>query len=237
MKIRSYLPGFLLLLTTAIHAQQDVLNAPEDRITDARDGTGYRTVTIGNQVWMAENLRYLPSVVGPEEGSVKEPLYYVYGYNGTDVLEATTTANYEIYGVLYNWSAAMNGARSSTSKPSGVQGVCPAGWHLPSDAEWTQLTDYLSINVAGGSLKSSGTAHWDSPNTGGNNVTGFSALPGGYRSSDGYFVSMGEDSDFWSASKNKRHYAWFRNIHYNEADVGRNSFPKDTGFSVRCVKD
>ena len=96
--------------------------------TDPRDNTVYKWVKIGNQVWMAENLRYLPNVVGPETGSNIEPYCYVYDYNGTDVTAAKATENYDTYGVLYNWSAAMNGATSSDANPSNVQGICPAGW-------------------------------------------------------------------------------------------------------------
>src|SRR5690554_6700140 len=133
-------------------------------IKDARDNQTYRIVTIGSQTWMAENLKYLPSVVGPETGSQTTPHYYVYGYNGTNVTDAKATANYNTYGVLYNWPAEMN--------------ACPDGWHLPSDAEWTELTDYLGgESVAGGKLKETGTTHWASPNTGATNETGFTALP------------------------------------------------------------
>ena len=154
-----------------------------------------------------------------------------------NVDDAKATANYNIYGVLYNWPAAMNEATSSDARPSGVQGVCPCGWHLPSDAEWTQLTDYLGTRVAGGKLKASGTTRWDPPNSGANNETGFSAFPGGYRNADGTFVSMGEDADFWSATEYSSSHAWFRNIHFNDKDVGRNNYPRQTGFAVRCVKD
>jgi uncharacterized protein (TIGR02145 family) len=135
-------------------------------IKDARDNQTYRIVTIGSQTWMAENLKYLPSVVRPRTGSKTTPHYYVYGYDGTNVTDAKATANYNTYGVLYNWPAAMNGTASSTTNPSGVQGVCPDGWHLPSDAEWTELTDYLGGAIdAGGKLKETGTTHWNSPNT------------------------------------------------------------------------
>lgn len=206
-------------------------------LTDSRDGNTYKVVKIDEQLWMAANLKYLPSVVGPGTGSETKPYYYVYGYDGTNVSDARAKANYDIYGVLYNWPAAMNKATSSTSNPSGVQGVCPTGWHLPSDAEWTQLTDYLGLSVAGGKLKESRMTHWDSPNTGATNETGFTALAGGYRKEDGKFVSMGEDSDFWSASEFNTNFAWFRNIHYDDTDVGRNNFNKEIGFSVRCVKD
>src|SRR4030042_875983 len=91
-------------------------------------------------------LAYLPAVSPPASESMTDPYYYVYDYNGNSVTAAKATGNYMTYGVLYNWSAAMNGAASSIANPSGVQGVCPTGWHLPSDAEWTQLTDYLAAN-------------------------------------------------------------------------------------------
>ncbi len=104
-------------------------------IQDSRDSQIYQYITIGAQVWMTENLAYLPSVFAPATGSNSTAYYYVYGYNGTDVAAAKATSNYTTYGVLYNWPAAMNGSASSTSNPSGVQGICPSGWHLPSDAE------------------------------------------------------------------------------------------------------
>ena len=133
--------------------------------TDFRDGNHYNVVKIANQVWMAENLKYLPSVVGPPTTSYTLPYYYVYGYYGTDVNAAKATANYTTYGVLYNWAAALTS--------------CPAGWHLPGTGEWTQLTDYLGgLSTAGGKLKETGTAHWASPNTGATNEYGFTALPG-----------------------------------------------------------
>ena len=206
-------------------------------LTDSRDGNIYKVLKIGEQVWMAENLKYLPRVTGPGKGSRTKPYYYVNGYDGTNVSDAKATAKYDTYGVLYNWLAAMNEGESSTAKPSGVQGVCPCGWHLPSDAEWEQLIDYLGTGVAGGKLKEKGTTHWNSPNTGATNETGFTALPGNYRKDDGTFASVGEDSDFWSATEDNSKYAWFLNIHFNESDVGRNTFKKEVGFSVRCVKD
>lgn len=151
--------------------------------TDPRDGNVYKTIQIGNQIWMAENLKYLPSVVGYETGSVTYPYYYVYGYNGTNISDAKATENYATYGVLYNWSAVMGGAMNSNNNPSGVRGVCPEGWHVPSEAEWTELTDFLGGEVvAGGKLKETGTEHWKTPNKGATNETGFTALAGGMRS-------------------------------------------------------
>ena len=144
--------------------------------------------------------------------------------------------NNNTYGVLYNWPAAMNGAASSTTNPSGVQGVCPTGWHLPSDAEWTELTDYLT-SYAGGKLKETGTTHWNSPNTGATNETGFTALPGGYRIDSGSFVSIGNYGLWWSATEFDTNNAWFRFMLYNNSDVYRSSNYKELGFSVRCLRD
>lgn len=205
---------------------------------DSRDGNVYQTVTIGNQVWMAENLRYLPSVVAPGTGSQKTPYYYVNGYNGTVVADAKATSNYTTYGVLYNWPAAMADNASSTANPSGVQGVCPTGWHLPGDAEWKGLTDYLGeISEAGGKLKETGLIHWTSPNAGATNETGFTALPGGLRSYDGAFSSIGGSGRWWSATEFNVTSAWYRDVGCNNSDVNRNYGGKGLAFSVRCVRD
>jgi uncharacterized protein (TIGR02145 family) len=187
---------------------------------------------------MAENLKYLPSVVGPGTGSYSEAYCYVYGYDGTSISAAKATENYATYGVLYNWPAAMAGSASSNANPSGVQGVCPAGWHLPSDAEWTELTDYLGgISVAGGKLKETGTTHWQSPNRGATNETGFTALPGGRRSIGGYFVDVGNFGYWWSATENGTSNAGGRFLYYNFSSVEMTNFGKEHGFSVRCVRD
>lgn len=205
---------------------------------DERDGNHYNMVKIGNQIWMAENLKYLPSVVGPETGLYTEPYYYVYGYDGTNVDEAKATKNYQTYGVLYNWAAAMNGEESSNANPSGVQGVCPAGWHVPSYAEWTELTDYLGgASVAGGKLKEAGTTHWRSPNTGATNETGFTALPGGDRNLNGAFYGIGYLGYWWSATEYNATNAWNRSMGYDHGNVYRNYGNKEVGFSVRCVRD
>lgn len=207
-------------------------------VTDTRDGIHYKAVRIGNQVWMAENLRYIPSVVGPGTGSQTIPYYYVYGYSGTDVSAAKATANYTTYGVLYNWSAIMAGSTSSSANPSGVQGVCPAGWHIPSDAEWTELTDYLGgTNVAGGKLKESGTTHWISPNTSATNEMDFTALPGGNRQITSSFSGISMYGLWWSATEDDATDAWYRVLYYDYEIVNRYNYYKDYGFSVRCVKD
>ena len=214
-------------------------------IKDARDNQTYRIVTIGSQTWMAENLKYLPSVVRPRTGSKTTPHYYVYRYDGTNVTDAKATANYNTYGVLYNWPAAMNGAASSTTNPSGVQGVCPDGWHLPSDAEWTELTDYLGGTIdAGGKLKATGTIEagtglWYDLNTGATNETGFTALPGGGRNYTGSFYNIGGRGYWWSATEYKYNSsdAWLRSTGYSRSYVDSDDLSKELGFSVRCVRD
>jgi len=206
--------------------------------TDSRDGNVYQTIMIGNQEWMAENLKYLPSVVDPGTGSNTTAYYYVYDYNGTDVTAAKATSNYSTYGVLFNWPAAMAGSASSTANPSGVQGVCPTGWHLPSDAEWTELTDYLGgESVAGGKLKETVTTHWDSPNVGATNETGFTALPGGLRSDEDCFNDIGLCGYWWSSTERSTSEAWGRDLIYDSSNLGTNGGYKEPGFSIRCVKD
>jgi len=131
----------------------------------------------------------------------------------------------------------MAGSASSTANPSGVQGVCPAGWHLPSDAEWTELTDYLGGTGAGGKLKETGTTHWNSPNTGATNETGFTALPGGNRNGSGTFNSIGSNGDWWSATERYASSAWYRYMYNYSSYVSSLDDFKEVGFSVRCVRD
>ncbi len=200
---------------------------------DPRDGNIYNTVKIGDQCWMAENLAYLPEVSSSSQNSVSEPGYHVYGYGGTDVDEAKATDNYKIYGVLYNWPAAM--------------AACPEGWHLPSDAEWKQLEMVLGMTQSqadaygwrgtnqGTQLKA--TSGWFS-NGNGTNTSGFSALPGGSRSgSSGAFYGVGFDGYWWSSTVSNSSHACLRGLGWGNAGVGRADGRKGTGFSVRCVRD
>lgn len=214
--------------------------AEQDSLVDERDGHTYKTVKIGNQTWMAENLAYLPYVI-PSSEYYYIITYHVYEYEGTDVNEAKATSNYNTYGVLYNWPAVMAGASSSNSNPSGIQGICPNGWHLPSDAEWSELTDnFGNFIVAGGALKEAGTSHWNSPNTGATNESGFTALPGGVRGAGGYFGNIGNYGWWWSATEdvNNTDNAWGRGLYYKDTKVDRvRSTNKLFGFSVRCVRD
>jgi len=202
-------------------ARIEALEIVNNGFTDARDGNHYNAVKIGDQIWMAENLKYLPSVNGSGQSS-EAPYYYVYNYTSDNLDEAKARDEYKTYGVLYNWTAA--------------QDACPTGWHLPSDAEWTQLEEYLGEN-AGGKLKEAGYDHWQSPNAGANNESGFTALPGGNRGNYGYFDLIGNDGNWWSATESSTDYAWYRLLIYDISSVLRNYYGKELGFSVRCVRD
>jgi len=209
--------------------------------TDSRDGNVYKTVIIANQVWMAENLRYLPSVQNYSD--INNACHYVYGYNGTNVAEAKATPSYNEYGVLYNWFAAMAGRVESIANPSGVKGICPEGWHLPSEAEWLQLSNYLNgSGDAGGMLKEEGTLHWESPNTGAINEFGFTALPGGYRGEAGSFTKIKTNGYWWSTTAdNGNSCARYFYLSHDNANAAiyynKNTRNKGWGLSVRCVRD
>ncbi len=186
--------------------------------TDARDGEVYKTVCIGDQIWMAENLRYTAP------GSV------CYDNN---------TANYATYGRLYSWNMMMNGEPSSNFTPSGVEGICPSGWHVPSNNEWQKLVLTLGgVSIAGGALKD--ISEWDSPNAGATNSSGFSALPGGYTTDFSVaFYEKGTFARFWtsSGSTSDPDLAFHRNLNSNSATVGDITFYKGHGLACRCVRN
>ncbi len=192
-------------------------------ITDSDNNT-YNTVLIGSQCWMAENLA---TTKYNNDNSI--PLV-------TDLYDwaGLTTPGYcwydndqptygDTYGALYNWHVVNTG------------NLCPTGWHVPSDAEFTTLSTYLGgTSVAGGKLKETGYAHWVNPNTGATNVTGFTALPGGYRPNN--FVHIGLHGYLWSTTEDGA-YVWYRSMAKDNSDLSKNSTTKVQGFSVRCIKD
>jgi uncharacterized protein (TIGR02145 family) len=187
------------------------------------DGHDYSTVQIGVQCWFSENCRYLPAVSPSNEGSDTAPYYYVYGYQGTDVTTAQATSNYSTYGVLYNWTATI------------TDGLCPSGWHVPSDGEFTLLTDYLGGEfVAGDAMKS--TSGW-SENGNGSNSSGFTGLPGGNRDYDGNFFSINDEGYFYSSSAYGGSRAWSRLLNDNDSNVESINNKRRYGMSVRCLQD
>lgn len=224
-----------------------------DTFVDQRDEQVYKAVTIGDQVWMAENLNATiyadgtPLVDGTTAGDLTEEYnstkYYFY-YNNDSATWSDT------YGALYTWAAAMNGSASSDTNPSGVQGVCPDGWHFPSDAEWKQLEMYLGMSQEdadnqywrgtdeGGKLKETDTIHWEYPNTGATNSSGFTALPSGYRYYSGNFDRIGTHAYFLSSTEkfDAVRYDCYRILWHPQSDIYRDYWPKNIGRAVRCIK-
>ena len=213
------------------------------------DGNVYSTVQIGYQCWTRENLRVThysdgsPIPAGGDNCSDTEPYYYDFSNSGIPLSER---------GYLYNWPAAMHGSASGNAVPSVVQGVCPTGWHLPSDAEWTQLTDYVSANYAcGGNSNNNAkalasTTWWESSNceccpsdqsVTTNNATGFGAVPAGYWWYNG-FDGMGYYTDFWSSTEDFSGGAYYCSLLYFSATLlSYSESLKDYGLSVRCLRD
>ncbi len=200
--------------------------------------TIYNTVTIGTQLWMAENLKTTKYNDGTPIPNVTDNTAWAALTTGAFSDYNNTPANSTIYGRLYNWYAVDNNAATKVAS-NGGKNVCPTGWHVPTDAEWTTLTTYLGgESVAGGKLKETGTTHWLSPNTGATNETGFTALPGGNRYGDGSFDNIGGDGNWWSSTEySTTTPAWYRLMHYSGATVYRGYNDKQSGFSVRCVRD
>jgi uncharacterized protein (TIGR02145 family) len=202
------------------------------------DGNIYGIVTIGNQIWMAENLKTTHYADGTaiqlvESSASWDALLYT---DKAMCYYDNSSTNADTYGALYTWAAAMNGAASSSVNPSGIQGACPAGWHLPSDAEWTELTDNLGSSK-GGDMKEIGISHWKSPNLGANNVTDFTALPGGSRDYNSTFNSLEYNTRFWSATESNGSLARVLSLYHDEYLVFQSSVDKRYGLSVRCIKD
>ncbi len=195
------------------------------------DGNVYKTVTIGTQTWMAENLKTSKYSDGTIIPNVKDSLEWEKLTTDAWCYYNNDAAYNAKYGKLYNWYAV-----SKTT--NGNKNVCPTGWHAPSDSEWTVLTDYLGGEiVVGGKMKEVGTTSWNSPNTDATNISLFSALPGGNRYDGGNYFSNGYNGFWWSSTEYNTNVAWFRNLNYYFSDANRNNFNKRNGFSVRCLKD
>jgi uncharacterized protein (TIGR02145 family) len=150
----------------------------------------------------------------------------------------TTPSNRTKYGYLYNWYAVKGIYTTGTIASTDTLNICPSGWHVPTDAEWTTLTTELGgESVAGGKMKSIGTAYWTSQSAGTDNSSGFSALPGGFRSDDGSFNNLRNSSVFWRATEVNANNAWSSRLEHNTSSVDRNSVQKKLGASIRCLKD
>jgi uncharacterized protein (TIGR02145 family) len=193
------------------------------------DGNVYQTVKIGTQFWMVENLKTTKYHNGDSIGTTSPATFDISGgitpkfqwaYDGIE-------SNAETYGRLYTWYAATDS-----------RNICPTGWHVPSDDEWSTLTKYLAgESVAGGKLKETGTTHWKNPNKGANNESGFTALAGGYRYGNGTFFDIGGTGNWWSSTEASRDNAFCYTIYNYLISVYRHSGKKTNDLSVRCVRD
>jgi uncharacterized protein (TIGR02145 family) len=222
--------GVFLTLTYRCTKDEPSIENPET-VTDI-DGNVYKTVKIGTQIWMVENLkatRYndgtpiplITDIVGWK--NALSPAYCWYDNN---------ISNKEPYGALYNWYAVNTGK------------LCPTGWHVPTIDEWGTLEQFLGEeNAPGGQLKEAGTSHWKSPNTGATNSTGFYGLPGGQRNpvspDNGIFNLMGESGYFWSSSAATHNSSdgLHRALLHTSSNIGSGSNVKGNGYSVRCLKN
>ena len=218
-------------------------------VTDV-DGNMYSTVQIGDQCWMRSNLRttrYADGTTVPvsTNDGYTYPCYYDYSNQRFTLRER---------GYLYNWPAAMHGAASSNTVPSNVQGICPDGWHLPSDAEWTNLENYVksqsqywcggnSSNIAKAIASTYGWKYYNTDgcypgtDTATNNATGFGAIPAGLFHNGGYYGACYELCGLWSATQYGATTAYYRGFRYSSYNIGRTNEEKCKGYSVRCLKD
>ncbi|MBN2350456.1 MAG: hypothetical protein JXJ22_16590 [Bacteroidales bacterium] len=186
-------------------------------MTDLRDGQDYATVTIGAQTWLAQNLNY-------------------YTATGSAYYDNDSATYASVYGRLYNWTTAMNGSSSSILNPSGVQGVCPSGWHLPSVEEWNQLASQLGgSSLAGGKMKEPTLTYWTTPNLNASNSSGFTALPAGGFS--GSYNGINLNTYYWSATDDSGTNASTVSLDYNSGASVISDKDKGDLYSVRCVKD
>lgn len=195
------------------------------------DGNSYKTVYIGTQHWMAENLKTSKYNDGTAIPNVTDATQWSNLTTGAWSYYNNDAANNPKYAKLYNWYAV-----SQTT--NGNKNVCPTGWHVPSDAEWTVLTDYLGVeNVAGGKMKEVGTTSWSSPNTDATNESGFTGLPSGSRGYDGNYSHLGINGGWWSSTEGITDDAWLRVLFNIYGFAFRGVNVKKIGLSVRCLRD
>ena len=187
-------------------------------------------VSIGSQTWALKNLDVSTYRNGDPIPEVQNPTTWASLTTGAWCYNNNITSNGSTYGKLYNWYAVND-----------PRGLAPNGYHIPSDAEWTTLTTYLAniyiTGNEGGAMKETGLSHWLSPNTGATNSSGFTGLPGGSRSSNGLFSSVGQRGNWWSSLGGFVNDAWLRSLGYNYGSVNSYQEYKQNGSSVRCVKD
>ncbi len=197
------------------------------------------TIKICNQIWMDKNLDVATYRNGDPIPKVTDPTEWASLTTGAYCYYDNDSATYAVtYGKLYNWYAVND-----------PRGLAPAGWHIPSDAEWNILVKCIDPSAdttcsgcsqsttAGGAMKETGTAHWLAPNTGANNGSGFTGLSSGDRLTNGTFGYIGYSGSWWSSSVNSTTNAWYRGLYYGDGRIERYDYSKHYGFSVRCLRD
>ena len=222
------IPNFEYYIADFIESQNK--DKPPVIVSDI-DSNVYHVVHIGDQTWLKENLRVTHYRNGDPIPKVTDVTEWCTLTTGAYCYYDNDETNNETYGCLYNWYAVDDSRK-----------IAPEGWHVPNDSEWTILTEFLGGEVvAGGKMKETGTTHWESPNTDAINESGFSALPGGYRGSNGSYYSMGSHANFWSSTEEGDFidcpWARFRYLYYDNSEVGYGEIDGLQGISVRCVRD
>jgi uncharacterized protein (TIGR02145 family) len=212
--------------------------------TDLRDNTEYEIVQIGDQCWMAENLN-IGTMINSTNGGTNSDGMQTNNSTIEKYCYDNQTSNCDTYGGLYQWNEMME----YTTLP-GAQGICPDGWHVPTDTEWCTLKNAVNAGTiecgvngewqgtdGGGHLKSTGTSLWWNPNEGADNSSGFTALPGGARVESGGFGDQLLSALFWCSDYKDASNAWFHMLSYAHTEIYRSDFDKIRGYSVRCILD
>jgi uncharacterized protein (TIGR02145 family) len=222
----------ILLLGTSCKKENNTIQSSDvgnksaaSNITDITDG--YASVRIGTQRWMTTNLSVTHYRNGDRIPQVKDPHKWATLTTGAWCWYNNNSDTGAVYGRLYNWYAVND-----------PRGLAPIGWHIPGDAEWNTLSAFLGGDaVAGGKMKEIGTTHWAPPNYGATNSSGFTGLPGGYRFNDGTFYNINYYGFWWSSTENLSDGAWYRDLLYGNSNLAKFSYYKESGLSIRCVKD
>lgn len=222
ISIFTLISAILLLLSTGCKKNEK----PPDPVSDI-DGNIYKTVKIGSQIWMTENLK----TTTLNDGIAIPPVSDADSWFNTNTpglcwYNNNAASFKDVYGALYNSFTISTGK------------LCPDGWHIPSNEEWDELSGFLGDSTsAGGKLKEAGTDHWLSPNTGADNKSGFTALPAGVRYLEGTFATVSSGTGFWSASEAGSNDEWYVSLYYGSAGISTGHRNKKHGFSVRCIKN
>jgi uncharacterized protein (TIGR02145 family) len=216
-------PFFILLIVVSPPFKPA---AGQEKVKDF-DGNEYKTVTIGTQVWMAENLHTTHYSTGESIAEIKDDTLWANAVEGAWCMNNHEPKLSAIYGYLYNWYAVTPAKK-----------LCPDGWHIPTANEWKKLETFLGgPGSAGGKLKEAGTSKWLEPNSDADNISHFSGLPGGSRNSDGSFNPVGETGHWWTSNEFAPTTAWHRQLYNNAGFIDNVYAVKNEGCSVRCLKD